>query len=100
MNLTYYKERLNIFLAYAPPTRINNTYNAMFKLLSKKKDILEVACLELGMYSLFPFESLYNHAIDIYCNLNSEYCEKLFKWFFCGDGECTDNMDRAGDLMA
>jgi hypothetical protein len=54
MNLPYYKEKVNLFMALAPIARLDHTMSTLLKLMASEVDFLEYVIEEIGYYDMFP----------------------------------------------
>ena len=54
MNNSYFKERINLFIALAPITRISHTTSTLMKLMASDIDkITHLLIDDFGMYDMF-----------------------------------------------
>lgn len=92
-HLEFFQERINLFVALAPPTRISHTSAEIFQYLSKHEEILKYIAEEWGLYELFPYDPFGNTMFHNFCKYAKYFCELGIKMIMSTDSK-VDNMDR------
>jgi hypothetical protein len=89
----YYKERLNVFVALAPPTRISNTNSVPLQIVAAHIEPMELLVIKMGMYNMFGPDYAINNEVADFCDKNLEFCISMLKVLTDGDPS-VDNFDR------
>ena len=99
MNLDYFKKRLNLFVALAPPTRISNTEAFALHLITKELDIIEEILVDdLGLYNIFPPNFLEDNLVAKFCEIELDLCKAILELFADADSS-VDNLDRVKSFL-
>ena len=89
----YYKEKLNLFVALAPPTRISNTQSVPLQMIAATIGPMSLLMEKMQMWNMFPPDYATDNAVADFCDQNLDYCVAMLKVFTDGDPS-VDNFDR------
>jgi hypothetical protein len=87
----FWKERLNLFVALAPVTRLHNTTAVLFKYMAQLEPILRQTTEAFKIYSLLGKVS--NTGTKIMCGMFPQFC-KLAEGFFITQDPTLDDTNR------
>lgn len=99
MNYTYFKEKVNIFVALAPIARLDHTMSNLLKLIASELDFIEYLVVDvLGYYDMFPPGFLDNELTALFCSMIEPVCDAFLE-LFCDLDTDVDNMDRMSSYL-
>lgn len=73
----YYKEKMSIFIALAPVTKLHNTNCTLFKLAASMYDELDDALSLLGIHSVLNSSWYTDDTVALFCNMLPPICKAL-----------------------
>ena len=95
----YFSEKVNLFVALGPATKMSNVKVDAFKDAAKIWRELEYLTTHFHAYNLFNFNWLEETATTVLlCNQLFNFCDKLVHWF-SGGNQAVDNMKRWDVVM-
>ena len=83
----FYADKISVFLAIGPVTRISNTKSTLVRELAAGKALLEKTCQKLGIYELFSANWLTTGSMRLLCNTLPKVCETAI--YFAADEDMT-----------
>lgn len=95
----YYKDKIALFVALAPVTKIPNTSELVFKAAADFYDEIDDACNLFGVHSVLNNTWLTNGATKLFCGVVPFFCRTLESIFVTSDTKY-DDVDRFGVYMA
>jgi len=97
-NQDYFKDKVPLFVALGPVTKISHTEAAVFKWSADFYSELADACYLFGIHELLGANWLTTTASTLFCSNISIFCELLSELFITHNPELDDN-DRFGVYM-
>jgi len=99
MNLPYYQEKVNLFIALAPIARLDHTTSTLLKLIASQVDFFEWVAVDVcGFYDMFPPNFMDNEVTALFCSILTPVCDAFLE-LFCDEDPDVDNMDRTETYM-
>lgn len=89
----YYKERLNLFVALAPPTRISNTKCVPLQMVAANIGPISLFIEKIGMWNMFGPNYLVDNLVAAFCDYYLDLCVSMLKMLTDADPS-VDNLDR------
>ena len=97
-NESYFKDKVSIFVALAPITKITNVQSALIRYASMNYDLIDHTIKTLGMYEIAGANWLDTTITREFCTTLEEFCDLLQK-FFSNKHPETDDKDRFAVYM-
>ncbi|CDW90338.1 ab-hydrolase associated lipase region family protein [Stylonychia lemnae] len=78
-NETYFQDKISIFIALGPATRLTHESSTLLRILSSNvtRIALNNLCEEHGIYEIFPYNWLTTGAMDFICEVIPEICQAI-----------------------
>jgi pimeloyl-ACP methyl ester carboxylesterase len=90
----YFQQKINLFVALAPPTRISNSQSTLMRLIAKDVNLIEHVLVDVvGLYNMFPHNMLIDDLAGEFCSLMTPICAAFLELFADLDAS-VDNLDR------
>lgn len=90
LNPSYFKEKVNLFVALGPVTKLQNIEVPVLKDTAHMWPETEYLALKFGAYNLFDAGWLEESATQMFCDALSAGCESLFMYLSGADGRVDD----------
>lgn len=92
-NMDYFENKINLFVALAPITKIPNTQSNTIQFASSQYRVLYDAIDLVNYWEMLPDNWLDATVTSTFCNAITEFCVYLEE-FFCTDDPDADDIDR------
>jgi pimeloyl-ACP methyl ester carboxylesterase len=89
----YYRERMNLFVALAPISRISNTESVPLQMIAKHITPMAALIEKIGMWNMFGPNYLVDNLVADFCDHALDFCVACLKAISDGDPS-VDNLDR------